>query len=181
METLSNEKKIIPEDLITSKKFLRLEILRPSKKFCGKPDNLYPTRYPELFIKIIDGGFRLETGLKLALKSTMKPYDQNLTPYQNSEDNPARINENRWNMQGRDYPPGTLSYHFPEPGAKQVTINKTQVLHNNKKGYMVSGDNHLDINGCAFTDYRAQNAKEFGFIDYEAHVNLKLNYTFNNV
>ena len=46
---------------------------------------------------------------------------------------------------------------------------------------MVSGDNHLDIDGYSFMDYKAQNAKEFGFIDYEAHVNLKLNFIFNNV
>ena len=76
-ETLSNDKRIVPEDLITSTKFLRLEILKPSKRFCGKPDELYPTRYPELFVKIVDGGFNLEGGLKLALKSQMRPYDPN--------------------------------------------------------------------------------------------------------
>ena len=61
METIQSEKnKDIPSEFTTSNKFLRLEILKPIKKFCGKPTELHPTRYPELFIKIIDGGFNLE-------------------------------------------------------------------------------------------------------------------------
>ena len=60
-------------------------MLKPSRKFCGKPTEIYPTRYPELFVRILDGGFLLERGYKLASKSKLKPYDPNLVPYQNSD------------------------------------------------------------------------------------------------
>ena len=90
-------------------------------------------------------------------------------------------NKEKWYKEGGHYPPGTLSYHFPEPGAKRIYVNTTQRDYNNKKGYVIYGDNHFDPDGYSFFDWKASNAKEFGFIDYDAHINLKINYIFNNV
>ena len=60
MENIQSEKQKDIHEFSTSDKFLRLEKLKPSEKFCGKLTELYPTRYLELFVNIIDGGFNLE-------------------------------------------------------------------------------------------------------------------------
>ena len=97
----SDRNKDIPSEITTSNKFIRLEILKSCRKFCGKPTELYPTRYPELFARIFNGGFHLEGGYKLALRSMLKPYDLRyrikIVPYQNSDSLAARDNEMKWN------------------------------------------------------------------------------------
>ena len=109
----------------------------------------------------------------------MTPYDPSLTPYQNSFEYNARNNENKWNEQGGNYPSGTLGYHFPQPGPKTIKVSDTKVWRSDKRGYI--SDQNLETNGYSYVDYKAQNAREFGFIDYGAHGNLKLDFIFNNV
>ena len=47
METIQSDKdRAISSEFTTSNNFLRLEIVKPRKKFCRKPTELYPTRYP---------------------------------------------------------------------------------------------------------------------------------------
>ena len=84
-------------------------------------------------------------------------------------------------INGGHYPTGTLDYHFPQPGSKHIKVKKNQTWKNGEKGYIVQGYPYLETNGYSFVDYKAQNPREFGFLDYEAHVNLKLNFVFNNV
>ena len=66
----SDQNKVIPSDLITSNKYLRLKILIPSRQFYGKSTELYPKRYPELFIKIIDGVVRRQVTICASHKQT---------------------------------------------------------------------------------------------------------------
>ena len=74
--------------------------------------------------------------------------------------------------------PGLMNDYYLQTGPKSIRIGETKQIRNRKTGYTVSGIQDIITNGYSFASQTGKNNEEFGFIDYEANVKLRIDFGF---